>query len=102
MKNTERQKKIIEKSIKNEGTIKIKPSGKRKRSLRKNTDGNRHKLLLKKREGGGERAYSNRNGKPTVLNHLKHMLFKYPYKNNEYNKDLVRFNNEIFNKNKGE
>jgi|GEM_PF-6887313 hypothetical protein len=69
--------------------------GKRKISWKKKYP-DRHKLILRKREGGGTKAFQNRNGSVTILNHLKHMLFQEPYKKNEYNKDLIRFSNQVF------
>lgn len=69
--------------------------GKRKVSWKKKYP-NRHQLILRKRDGGGTRAYSNPNGSYTILNHLKHMLFQIPYKKEEYNKDLIRFGNQVF------
>lgn len=69
--------------------------GKRKISWKKKYP-DRHKLILRNREGGGTKAFQNRNGNVTILNHLKRMLFQIPYKKREYNQDLLRFSNQVF------
>jgi hypothetical protein len=70
--------------------------GKRKVSLKRKYP-NRGEKIKHKKDSRGMRAYHNRNGNITVLNHLKHMLFEIPYKHEEYNKDMLRFSNQMFN-----
>lgn len=77
--------------------------GKRKTTLKRKYP-NRGEKLKQKKDNRGFRAYQNRNGRVTMLNHLKHMLFEIPYKHEEYNKDMLRFSNQMFKQemNKGE
>lgn len=69
--------------------------GKRKTTLKKNYPKRGDKIKQKK-DLRGTKAYQNRNGNVTMLNHLKHMLFEIPYKHEEYNKDMLRFSNQMF------
>lgn len=53
---------------------------------------NRHDLLVKMREGklGGADTFVSRNGAEIILNPIKRFLLKKPYKNQEFQKHMLR------------
>jgi len=64
--------------------------GKRKRSLRKENP-SRHKAFLRLREmGETQETTFMKNGTEVVLNPMKRWLLQKPYKNDEFQKTLLR------------
>lgn len=62
----------------------------RKSTLKKSSP-NRHKIIKFLKEKNYLTEVMSRKGTPIYLNLMKHLLFRKPYTNSDYNNELLRF-----------
>jgi len=62
---------------------------------KKKSDFNRHIIMLNRRKNWGLNSFSNYNGTITYLNFARRILTNKPYKNQEFQKEFLRYINQM-------